>query len=247
MSLIKYMMALNQAKAYTDSQRIAYKETRWIDLLSESSAAFTPLDELGGLPALLITDTWGITEGQIIRVSWESVLYECVFTKKTIEDSIYEFFGNGSIIGISDDTGEPFICVSISGGFVLISQYEGIYSVVISVEKEITTKIPVEYIPDRIPVVTLYDYPIRSNGEVIVVKDEDVNQLELANKLETPIVVIFRFSSSHITQSMLFQRDVGSNSLVTNYLSRDLSNGVLITLGRNANSEPPRWTLSGAL
>ena len=71
-------------------------------LMEEQQVAFTLS---GGLYAAQLTNAFEIVEGQTYTVNWDGTEYECV---GSVLNSL-PMIGNLSMIGVGDDTGEPFV------------------------------------------------------------------------------------------------------------------------------------------
>ena len=79
------------------------KSVQTTTLLEEQELAFALMGDAGQYAASL-TEAFEIVEGQTYTVSWDGTEYECVCS---VLDSMLAF-GNLSIAGAGDDTGEPF-------------------------------------------------------------------------------------------------------------------------------------------
>ena len=90
------------------------KSVQTTTLIEEQELAFA-LD--GGLYAAQITNAFEIVEGQTYTVNWDGTEYECVCS------AVQSFltFGNLSIMGEGDDTGEPIICGNTPNGNAFIT------------------------------------------------------------------------------------------------------------------------------
>ena len=75
-----------------------------VTLMEEQELAFALGD--GGLYGFLTTNIFEIVVGQTYTVKWDGTEYECV---GFAIDSDYGL-GNLSLIGMGEDTGEPFLC-----------------------------------------------------------------------------------------------------------------------------------------
>ena len=73
-----------------------------LTLMEEQELAFA-LEN--GIYSALITSAFKIVEGQTYTVNWDGTEYECI---GSVFNNSMLFFGNKSIIGGGDDTGEPF-------------------------------------------------------------------------------------------------------------------------------------------
>ena len=77
-----------------------------VTLMEEQELAFTSTSDIAGSVGVLTTSAFDIVEGQTYTVNWDGTEYECVgFVFESIPG-----LGNLSILGLGDDTGEPFVC-----------------------------------------------------------------------------------------------------------------------------------------
>ena len=77
-----------------------------VTLMEEQELAFTSTSAVAGSVGVLTTSAFDIVEGQTYTVNWDGTEYECVgFVFESTPG-----FGNLSILGLGDDTGEPFVC-----------------------------------------------------------------------------------------------------------------------------------------
>lgn len=81
-----------------------------VTLMEEQQVAFTSLGR-EGLYAAEITNAFEIVVGQTYTVNWDGTEYECVAF--AFNEAVGIAFGNLSIAGAGDDTGEPFVYVYI--------------------------------------------------------------------------------------------------------------------------------------
>ena len=80
------------------------KSVQTTTLMEEQELAFAPTGDAGQYGAQL-TEAFAVVEGQTYTVNWDGTVYECVCS---VLDSMLAF-GNRSIAGAGNDTGEPFI------------------------------------------------------------------------------------------------------------------------------------------
>ena len=77
-----------------------------VTLMEEQELAFTSTSDIAGSIGVLTTSAFDIVAGQTYTVNWDGTEYECVgFTFDSVPG-----IGNLSILGVGDDTGEPFVC-----------------------------------------------------------------------------------------------------------------------------------------
>lgn len=89
--------------------RLAYVATEEQVIFSQEDIAFSEQHRLYASDYMPIT---AISVGEKVRVDFDGETYDCIVSAP---DEASIFIGNGSIIGISDDTGEPFlICYDIA-------------------------------------------------------------------------------------------------------------------------------------
>lgn len=92
-------------------------------------------------------------EGKTYFVTWDGVKYECVaYIKSGVEVVL---IGNSSIMGIGNDTGEPFLAFALAQGDesaaqFYVSEASGTHSVALSTFVGGTVPIPEKYIPTRL-------------------------------------------------------------------------------------------------
>ena len=77
-----------------------------VTLMEEQELAFTSTSDIAGSVGVLTTSAFDIVEGQTYTVNWDGTEYECLgFVFESTPG-----LGNLSILGLGDDTGEPFVC-----------------------------------------------------------------------------------------------------------------------------------------
>ena len=89
------------------------KSIQTTTLLEEQEIAFS---NMGRLYLGVLTDAFSLTLGQTYAVNWDGTEYECVCSE--FQSSI--IFGNLSIMGVGEDTGEPFIYSPYDKSFVTL-------------------------------------------------------------------------------------------------------------------------------
>ena len=118
-------------------------------LMEEQAVAFALMGDAGQYAAVLPSPL-EIVEGQTYTVNWDGTEYECVCV---VVESIHAL-GNLSILGIGDDTGEPFLYASHEMAFATLDTSA---SHTISVKKIVETVTPMaeEFLPnipaDKLP------------------------------------------------------------------------------------------------
>lgn len=123
------------------------KSVETITLMGEQQVAFTSVGSKG-LYVAQLTNAFEIVKGQTYTVNWDGTEYECVCF---VFDSILAF-GNLSIAGIGDDTGEPFFYDSAERTFLTIDTSA---SHTISVKTTVKTATPMaeEFLPSTVTAV----------------------------------------------------------------------------------------------
>lgn len=139
------------AKAYTDSQRLAYEEMETKVLMPETTLNFVPMEELDGLPvAMLEGPSIILNDGDKVNVTWDGVKYECEFYNGRVfpDGSSITGFGNMVITGL-EDTGEPFAYVPGQEGMlsIFIAFSEGEHTISIIKVDMVTKTIDPKYLP----------------------------------------------------------------------------------------------------
>ena len=124
------------------------KSAETVTLMEEQEVAFAPqgADYYGAQ----LPNPPEIVDGQTYTVNWDGTEYECICVAFNKNGNV---LGNLSIVGASDDTGEPFVysynTSEASGGFVT---YDTAASHTISVKtaEEIVTSMAAEFLPSEI-------------------------------------------------------------------------------------------------
>ena len=126
--------------------RLAYVATEEQVIFSQEDIAFTEQSGLYNSDYMPITP---ISSGEKVRVDFDGETYDYIVSAP---DEYSIFIGNGSIIGISDDTGEPFlICYDIEGQRfqILTTLTSPTHTVSISRVVETVHTIPQKFLPDQ--------------------------------------------------------------------------------------------------
>lgn len=166
-------MILEQAKQYTNSQRVAFSEIKDVAIIPEQTVEIAMNEDIGLICAAV--STFVPTENEKIKVVWDGVEYNC--------SSGDGFFGNTSILGEGEDTGEPFVyLVSEDVGYIFCAE-EGTYTISVSVRKNVVAKqLDFKYLPT----IDL-DYFITFNEGEEVLPDNIHKQMIECCKLGLPI------------------------------------------------------------
>ena len=137
-----------------DTKATGYSVMNKRDVFPETSVEFHSKD--GILLADLVFADDGLYNASECTVVFDGIQYDCT---KNYLDGIY-YYGNSSIVGMGDNTGEPFILAFSDGNSSQMAvNSEGLHTVKISVTEKVLYKIDEELIPDaRIKVIDLDDY-----------------------------------------------------------------------------------------
>ena len=122
------------------------KSVQTTTLMEEQQVAFTLSEENGSYIAQ-ITNVFEIVEGQTRTVKWDGTEYECVCV---VSDKLHSF-GNLSIMGIGDDTGEPFLYVyntEISVGIFATLDTSASHTISVKRIEETVTPMAEEFLPN---------------------------------------------------------------------------------------------------
>lgn len=115
-----------------------------LTLLEAQELAFVLNNGIYGAP---IASAFKVVEGQTYTVNWDGTEYECIGS--VFNDSML-FFGNGSIMGGGNDTGEPFCYAYLkTAAKGMFGTLDTSASHIISVKKtgEIVTPMAEEFLP----------------------------------------------------------------------------------------------------
>lgn len=109
-----------------------------VTLMEEQELAFR-LNNSFGLYIGLPTDAFKVVKGQTYTINWDGTEYECVGFE--INSSI--ILGNSFIVGVGNDTGEPFV---YEGGF-FTSDTSASHTISVKTTAEIVTPMAEEFLP----------------------------------------------------------------------------------------------------
>ena len=122
------------------------KSVQTTTLMEEQELAFTLS---GGLYTAQITNAFEIVEGQTYTVNWDGTEYECV---GSVLNSL-PMIGNLSMIGVGDDTGEPFVygydARRAVGTFITLDTAAS-HTISVKTTEETVTPIAEEYLPKNL-------------------------------------------------------------------------------------------------
>ena len=119
------------------------KTVQTVTMMEEQELAFTVSD---GLYAAPITNAFEIVVGQTYTVNWDGTEYECV-------GAVFNSFpalGNLSILGVGDNTGEPFICLynkSLRSDDFITNDSSASHTIGVKTTMETVTPMAEEFIP----------------------------------------------------------------------------------------------------
>ena len=107
--------------------------------MEEQELAFAPVGM--GLYLGRLTEAFELVEGQTYTVNWDGTEYECVCSAF---NSIL-VFGNLSVQGVGDDTGEPFVYVSV-GEFTTLDTSAS-HTISVKTVGEVITPMASDFLP----------------------------------------------------------------------------------------------------
>ena len=131
------------------------KSVQTTTLMEEQELAFASVGGAGQYRVQL-TNAFEIVEGQTYTVKWDGTEYECVcFASANI---VYRF-GNMSILGHGDDTGEPFLYtynISKQEGFFGTLDTSASHTISVKTTEEIVTPMAEEFLPTNTKNTTVF-------------------------------------------------------------------------------------------
>ena len=116
------------------------KSVQTTTMMEEQEVAFA-LGE--GAYVAFLTEALEIAEGQTYAVNWDGTEYECVCFVFNLSPTI----GNMSILGLGDDTGEPFLYSSADRAFFVTSDTSAAHTISVKRTEEIVTPMATEFLP----------------------------------------------------------------------------------------------------
>ena len=116
------------------------KSVQTTTLMEEQELAFA-LGE--GSYAAFLTEALEIAEGQIYAVNWDGTEYECVCFAFNLSPTI----GNLSILGLGDDTGEPFLYASADRAFFLTLDTSASHTISVKAPEGVATPMASDFLP----------------------------------------------------------------------------------------------------
>ena len=127
-------------------------------LMEEQEVSFTLS---GGLYTAQLTSAFEIAEGQTYTVNWDGTEYECV---GSVLNSL-PMIGNLSVMGMGDDTGEPFVygydARRAVGTFITLDTAAS-HTISVKTMVEVITPIDEKYLPtipaDKLPTIPVIEF-----------------------------------------------------------------------------------------
>ena len=123
------------------------KTMETVTLMEEQEVAFALAG--GAVYIALLTDALDIAEGQTYTVNWDGTEHKCVCG--AINTTLY--IGNPAIMGMGEDTGEPFIYgynKNISSGQFATFDTAASHTISVKITEETVTPMAEEYLPENI-------------------------------------------------------------------------------------------------
>ena len=122
------------------------KSVQTTTLMEEQEVAFEFSKEEGVYMAL-ITNAFKIVDGQTYTVNWDGTEYICV---PSLAD-VGLIIGNLSIVGMGDDTGEPFIYVCNTDGIFGTLDTSASHTISVKTTAKTVTPMAYDYMPEGYP------------------------------------------------------------------------------------------------
>ena len=119
------------------------KSVQTTTLMEEQEVAFA-LEN--GVYTAYLTEALEIAEGQTYAVNWDGTEYECVCFVFNLSPTI----GNMSILGLGDDTGEPFLYSSADRAFFVTIDTSASHTISFKRIEEIVTPMATEFLPSEV-------------------------------------------------------------------------------------------------
>ena len=191
------------------------KSVQTTTLMEEQALAFT-LSKSNGLYTAPITNAFEIVVGQTYTVKWDGTEYECV---GIVFNSIPSL-GNLSIVGVGDDTGEPFLYASHENSFATLDTSAS-HTISVKTTGEIVTPIAEEFIPAT--ALITYDSSTDTYSS-------NLTNAELRKRLLSGKQIIFhRVSSNEYFYLTLWEKN-SSGIIYLHFAGSGLSEGTAVTL-----------------
>ena len=111
-----------------------------VTVMEEQELAFAHV--ANGIYGAFMDTPLDIVVGKTYTVNWDGTEYECVF----FDDGKYGYFGNLSIMGKGEDTGEPFLYDFYQKAFATLDTSAS-HTISIKTTKEVVTPMAEEFLP----------------------------------------------------------------------------------------------------
>ena len=124
-----------------------------VTLMEEQELAFAEVKN--GVYGSFLTTLLDIVGGQTYTVSWDGTEYECVCS---IFNDTMLVLGNPSIMGMGDDTGEPFVYGNVSptnGAFYTLDTSAS-HTISVKTTREVVTPMAEEFLPANVKNTTVF-------------------------------------------------------------------------------------------
>lgn len=136
--------------------RLAYEATEEQVIFSQENIAFSERNGKYGAGPLDMPET--ISVGEKVRVDFDGETYDCIAYNDPLDSRHTVHIGNGFIIGLPYDTGEPFVILNPTGPteiMIVTNLTNPSHTVSITKVVETVHKLPQKFLPD--PTVFYYN------------------------------------------------------------------------------------------
>lgn len=120
------------------------KAMETVTLMEVQELAFALVE--GTVYGAFLAEALEIVEGKTYAVNWDGTEYECVCSARNTT----LLFGNLSIMGYGEDTGEPFVFVSSGRTFFATFDTSASHTISVKTTEEIVTPIDEKYLPKNL-------------------------------------------------------------------------------------------------
>ena len=117
------------------------KTVEAVTVMAEHELAFAHMTN--GVYVSRLTDPLALVPGRRYTVEWDGTEYECVF----FDDGKDAYFGNISIMGLGEDTGEPFLYDYYRNAFETLDTSAS-HTISVKTAEEVITPMAAEFLPD---------------------------------------------------------------------------------------------------
>lgn len=135
------------------------KSVQTITLMEEREVEFALMGAAGKYGAQL-TEAFEVVEGQTYTVNWDGTEYECVCV--AIESTPLLALGNLSIMGMGDDTGEPFLYILGENVFSTLDTSAS-HTISVKTTEETVTPMAEEFLPAGVGTTALITHVSSTN------------------------------------------------------------------------------------